>query len=270
MLIIGESINTSCLRRGEKAVEQAVITRDVEMIAELAWKQFTAGAGYIDINAGTLTSGEPEALAWLTKVVQQAVPAPICFDSPNPRALAAALQVYQRKNGRPMINSISAECARFDGIFPLVRAHQAKVIALAIDDTGIQADLTCRFMAARVLLDRLLSAGVPMDDIYLDPLTFPLGATDKAALSLLTLIDRIHAEFPGIHTIVGFSNISHGLPSRKVLNQALVVLALGHGVDAGIIDATDSQLMDLIAATEALLGRDPACRGFLARTRATP
>jgi hypothetical protein len=94
MLIIGEAINTSRTVQGERRLEAAVIQRDAACIAALACKQRDAGAHYIDANAGTLTAGEPQALAWLTTVIQQAVELPICFDSPNPLALAAALDVY--------------------------------------------------------------------------------------------------------------------------------------------------------------------------------
>jgi 5-methyltetrahydrofolate--homocysteine methyltransferase len=267
MLIVGETINTSCLRQGERYIELAVLGRDAALIVALARAQGRAGADYLDLNAGTLAAEEAEALVWLTEVVQSAVYVPICFDSANPAALAAALRVYRPACGPPIINSITGETARYAAVLPLVRDYAAKVIALAIDDAGICRDVEGRLAVARALLHRLIADGVPFADIYLDPLTFPLGATDDAALTLLQIVGQLRAEFPGLQTIAGISNISHGLPARPPLNQALVVLALAHGMDAAILDPCDSTLMRLIAATEALLGRDASCRRYLARMR---
>ena len=87
MLIVGERINTSRKIKGEAVIEQAVVGRNADYIKDLARKQFEAGATYIDVNCGTLTSGEPEALEWLTRVVMEAVDAPISFDTPNAAAL---------------------------------------------------------------------------------------------------------------------------------------------------------------------------------------
>ncbi|HEY3379070.1 MAG TPA: dihydropteroate synthase, partial [Armatimonadota bacterium] len=248
-------------------IEAAVVNRDAEFISALAQKQFAAGATYIDVNAGTLTSGEPEALAWLTQVVQAAVEAPISFDSPNPSALAQALGVYDRNNGQPMINSITAESERYTQVLPFVLEHRAKVIALALDDSGIQADPAKRLAVARTLVDNLTGAGVPVEDIYVDPLTFPIGTGDDVATSMLDIIEKIMTEYPGVHTIAGLSNISHGMPARKLLNQAMTILAMGKGLDAGIVDPNDRYLMALIAAAESLLGRDEYCMRYITLSR---
>ncbi len=109
MLIVGERINTSRKVKGEPVIQAAVVDRDAAFITDLARKQFEAGATYIDINAGTLTTGEPEALEWLTQVVQESVDAPISFDTPNPEALERALAAYNPAKGQPLINSITAE-----------------------------------------------------------------------------------------------------------------------------------------------------------------
>jgi 5-methyltetrahydrofolate--homocysteine methyltransferase len=267
MLIVGEAINTSRKVKGERVIEAAVINRDAAFIASLAKEQFDAGATYIDINAGTLTSGEPEALEWLTQVVQEAVAAPITFDSPNQAALARGLSVYNAANGQPMVNSITAEANRFAQILPIVVGYHAKVIALAMDDSGIQTDPARRLAVARTLIEQLITAGVPLHDIYLDPLTFPIGTGDDVAITILDIIARIMTEYPGVHTIAGLSNVSHGMPVRKLLNQAMTVLAMGKGLDAGIIDPNDRYLMGLIASTEALLGRDEYCMQYISQSR---
>jgi len=267
VLIVGERINTSRKVKGEPVVENAVVNRDAEFITNLARKQLDAGATYIDVNAGTLTSGEPEAMEWLTQVVQKAVEAPISFDTPNPEALARGLGAYDAARGKPMINSITAESERYEGVLPLVLEHKAKVIALAMDDTGIQQDPEKRLSVATELVTNLTNAGVPLDDIYVDPLTFPIGTGSDVGLALLDIIEKIMAQFPGVHTIAGLSNISHGMPTRKLLNQAMTVLAMGKGLDAGIVDPNDPYLMALIASTEALLGKDEFCMNYITLAR---
>ncbi|MDH7601071.1 MAG: methyltetrahydrofolate cobalamin methyltransferase [Armatimonadota bacterium] len=267
MLIVGERINTSRKVKGEPVVERAVVNRDADYIKDLAVKQFEAGATYIDINAGTLTSGEPEALEWLTKVVMEAVDAPISFDTPNPAALARALKAYDPSKGQPMINSITAESERYSNVLPFVLDYKAKVIALAMDDSGIQQDPAKRLAVAKNLVEKLSDAGVPMDDIYVDPLTFPIGTGSDVAVAMLDIIEKIKAEYPEVHVIAGLSNISHGMPARKLLNQAMTVLAMGRGLDAGILDPNDRYLMALIYATEALLGRDEYCMNYITKSR---
>ena len=267
MLIVGERINTSRKVKGEPVIEIAVKNHDADFIKNLAQMQFQAGATYIDVNAGTLTSGEPEALEWLTQIVQESVDAPISFDTPNPEALDRALKVYDISKGQPMINSITAESERYAKILPFVLEHKAKIIALAMDDTGIQQDPEKRLSVARNLVQKLISDGVALDDIYVDPLTFPIGTGSDVAVSMLDIIEKLMAEFPGVHTIAGLSNISHGMPARKILNQTMTILAMGKGMDAGIIDPNDRYLMALIASAEALLGRDDYCMNYITLSR---
>lgn len=263
MLIVGERINTSRKLKGEPVIETAVANRDTEFIAKLAKDQVDAGATYIDLNCGTLREGEPEALEWLVKTVQAAVDVPVCFDSPNSVAIDRAIAAYDMSKGQPLINSITAETDRYENILPLVLKYKTKVIALAMDDTGIQSDPEKRLSVARDLVKKLTEAGVPVDDIYVDPLTFPIGTGSDVAVSMLDIIGNIMQEFPGVHTIAGISNISHGMPGRKFLNQAMTVLAMGMGLDAGIIDPMDKYLMALIAASESLLGRDDFSMNYI-------
>ena len=267
MLIVGERINTSRKIKGEPVIEQAVVARDSKFFADMARAQFEAGATYIDINAGTLTNGEPEALQWLTAVVQEAVDAPICFDTPNPMALESALAVYDLNKGRPLINSITTETLRWEATLPFILQYKAKIVALAMDDSGIQQDPAKRLSVAQSLIEKLTDAGVPLDDIYVDALTFPIGTGSDVGVSMLDIIEKLMKQYPGVHTIAGISNISHGMPTRKLLNQAMTVLALGKGLDAAIIDPNDRYLMALISAAEALLGRDEYCMNYIMKSR---
>jgi 5-methyltetrahydrofolate--homocysteine methyltransferase len=267
MLIVGERINTSRKLKGEPVIEMAVVNRDAAFIQKLAKDQVDAGATYIDLNCGTLHSGEPEAIEWLVKTVQAVVDTPLTFDSPNPAAIESAIAAYDASKGQPMINSITAETERYANILPFVLKHKTKVIALSMDDTGIQQDPGKRLSVARELVNKLTDAGVPLDDIYVDPLTFPIGTGSDVGLAMLEIIAKIMTEFPGVHTIAGISNVSHGMPARKFLNEAMTVLAMDRGLDAAIIDPMDRYLMALIAASESLLGRDDFSMNYITLSR---
>lgn len=259
MLIVGERINTS-----RKAIAPAVESRDAEFIIDTAAKQFEAGAAYIDVNAGTLLAEEPEALEWLVKTVQGAVDAPLTIDSPNPVAIERALKAHK---GKAMINSITAEKDRYGKVLPLVKEYGTKVIALSMGDEGIPTSYEGRINVARELVGNLVNEGVKLDDIYVDPLVYPIATGSNYGIAVLDTIENIMKEFPGVHTICGLSNVSHGLPVRKLLNQAFLVLCIRAGLDAAIIDPIDARLMSLLYAAEALVGRDEFCAEYLTAAR---
>lgn len=259
MLIVGERINTS-----RKNIAPAVESRDADFIIDAAKKQYEAGAGYIDVNAGTMFNDEPESLEWLVKTVQGAIDVPLTLDSPNPVALERALKAHK---GKAMINSITAETDRYEKILPLVKEYGTKVIALAMGETGIPTDAEGRLVVARQLIDNLVKEGVSLDDIYVDPLVYPIATGSSYGAAVLDTIKTVMTEYPGIHTVCGLSNISHGLPVRKLLNQAFLVMCMTSGLDAAIIDPLDQRLMSLIYASEALLGRDDYCAEYLTAAR---
>ncbi len=255
MIIIGELINTS-----RKKIGPAVQGRDVEAIQDLARKQVQAGAAYLDVNAGTI-SNEPEALSWLVRTVQAAVDAPLCLDSPNPRALEAALQVHR---GPALVNSITAEREKFQALLPLLVQHRAKVVALCMDDRGIPETVEGRIEIAGDLAKRLAEAGIQMEDIFFDPLVKPVSVSYQYGKEVLEAIRQIRQKYPQSHIACGLSNVSFGMPDRKLLNQAFLVLCMANGLDSVILDPLDKTIMSLLTASETLLGQDPYCRKYLA------
>jgi len=264
MLIVGERINTSRKVKGEPIIENAVRSRDAEFFIELARKQCEAGANYIDVNAGTLLDGEPEAVEWLVKTIQGALDVPLTIDSPNPAAIERALKAHK---GQAMINSITAEKERYGNILPLAKKYGTKLIALSMGDEGIPNDAAGRISVARKLVGDLLAEGIDIDNIYVDPLVYPVGTGSEYPLAVLETIRTVKAEFPAIHVSAGVSNVSHGMPARKFLNQAFTVMCMTAGLDAAIIDPMDRQLMALIYASEALLGRDEYCAEYITAAR---
>ncbi len=260
MIIVGESINTT-----RKSVESAVKNKDTGFIRDLARTQAEAGAHYIDLNAGTLGEDEPDSLAWLVETVQDEVDAALCLDSPNPAALEAALTSCKSK---VLVNSITGETERFDSIVKLVTKHGTSVVALCMDDRGIPETASQRLGVARDLCDRLVARGVAPCDIFVDPLVQPLGVSPEAAIEVLDSVRAVKEQETGVHIIAGLSNVSFGLPARKLLNRAFLVMLITAGLDAALLDPTDREMMSLIAASEALLKEDEFCGQYLAAFRA--
>jgi len=256
MLIIGEKINSS-----RRDVEQAVLDRDARCIRDLAQKQVNAGATMLDVNCGTLNSREePAALEWLVRTVQEAADIPLCIDSPNPGALSRALAVHR---GRPMINSISGEKDRFNEILPLVLEYRAMVVALGMDEKGIPKNGEQALEVGAGLVTRLADSGVPVDDIYYDPLVRSVATSPKSVLETLRVMEELAAKFKGLHFVSGLSNVSYGLPERRHLNRAYVVLSIASGLDAVICDPLDTALVDLCYAAQALVNKDRFCLNYI-------
>ncbi|HHT62499.1 MAG TPA: methyltetrahydrofolate cobalamin methyltransferase, partial [Clostridia bacterium] len=256
MLIVGELINTS-----RKAIKPAVESRDAAFIKDIAQKQVDAGADYVDVNCGTMVFDEEETMAWLVETVQSQVSAPLCIDSPNPKALEKGLSLA--KNGQPMINSITAEKERFATVLPLVLKYKAKIVGLCMDDSGMPETAADRLKIADRLVTDLVAAGVPEDDIYLDPLVKPVSTGDQAGMEVLETIYAIKQKYPKVHGICGLSNISYGLPNRKILNQVFMIQTMTMGMDGYILDPLDKTMMGFVYASQALLGKDQFCMNYL-------
>jgi len=261
MIIIGEKINSTL-----KAIRPAIENYDAGTVADMAVKQHEAGADFIDINAGIFVEDEPERLAWLAKTVQDAVDTPLTIDSPSAAAVRKALEA--NRNPKVMINSITDEPKRFDEIMPLVVEFKAGIVALCMDETGMPETVKDRVSIAERLVKKLTKEGVPISDIYIDPLVRPISTGSHYGNVAIETIREVKKEFPDVHIACGLSNISFSLPARKMINQAFLVAAIGAGMDGAIIDPLDKKLMSMIYASEALFGRDNYCKNYLKKFRA--
>ncbi len=260
MKIIGEKINGT-----RKRVKEAVLGRDAAFIQKLAADQAAAGANWIDVNAGTPVEREPDDLVWLVETVQEATDKPLCLDSANPAALAAALPHVRRA---PLINSISGEQARLTGVLPLAAQAGGGVIALAMDDKGIPPTAEGRLAIVRRLIGLTREAGIPDEQVYVDPLVMTIGASGDAGRVALATVRAVKAEFPTVHFTSGLSNVSYGLPVRSLINRAFLTLMLEAGLDTAILDPLDRELRRAILAAEAVLGLDRHCLNYTRAFRA--
>jgi cobalamin-dependent methionine synthase I len=260
MIIIGEKINSTL-----KSIRPAMESRDKTAIQGLALRQITAGANFIDVNAGMFHENESEILQWLIETIQEVTDVPFAIDSPSAMAILTGLKA--NKNGKPIINSITAEKARYDAIIPLIKQFNAKVIALCMDDSGMPETVEDRVAIARTLINNLTSEGVLLDDIFIDPMVRPIGTGSHYGTVAIETIRQVKNEFPEVHIACGLSNVSFGLPARKILNQSFLVAAMAAGMDGAIVDPLDKKLMSFVYATEALLGKDDYCMEFLTKFR---
>lgn len=260
MLVVGELINAS-----RKTIGTAIEAGDTDLIKKTAADQHSAGADYIDVNAGIFVNKEVDYLRWLVTAVQEDLNAPCCIDSPNPKAIEAALSVHK---GTAMINSISLEKARFDTILNLIAGTDLKVVALCMSDAGMPETTHDRLKIAEVMIDGLVKHNVPLENIYVDPLVQPISTKDNFGVEFLEAIDAIMTRFDGIHTICGLSNISYGLPMRRIMNRTFAVMAIARGLDSLIVNPLDREMMANLIIAETLAGRDPFCAKYLRAYRA--
>ena len=259
MLVIGERINAS-----NRSVAEAIARRDEEYIANLAIAQAAAGVDFIDVNAGAGNSYGQDGVAimeWLVEIVQEATDKPLAIDSDTPDIIEAALRKYRGE--RLVINSVTAEPARLASIGRLAAERQAWLVALAMGEHGIPYSVEERLSACELIITHLEKLGVPAEQVFFDPLVLPIAVDSSQGLVTLKTIEEIRARYPAARTVMGLSNISYGLPNRKFINRAFLLMAAYAGLDAVILDPLDTKAMSLVKIADMLTGKDPSCRGYL-------
>ena len=260
MLIIGELINST-----RKQIRKAIEEKDAPYIQGLAKKQAEAGAHWIDVNAGAFPTDEVEKMQWLISVIRQVTDAPLSIDSPRPAAVEAGLAMA---GNEPFLNSISAESERYATLIPFVKKYGTRVVALSLDDSGMTDDMNKVWEVADGLIKRLEDDGVPPDHIFVDPLIRPVSTNGDYGMGALGLVEKITAVHPQVHKTCGLSNVSYGLPKRKLVNQIFVAMAIAKGMDSAIIDPLDQRMMANILVAEALSGKDQFCMEYITAERA--
>lgn len=254
MLVIGEKINGAI-----PSVKEAITKRDEAFIRDLAKRQVNVGVDYLDVCAGTGANQEADALNWLIDIVQDETETPLCIDSPNAKILE---QVMPRVKHCGLINSVSGEGDKCDVIYPLMKGSEWKVVALTCDNNGIPETAQQKVAIAENLIEEAAKYGVTPDRIFIDPLVLSLAAVNDCMLTFMDAVKEIKSLYPTVNTVSGLSNISYGMPYRKIVNQNFLTLALAAGMDAAIIDPENRDMYATIYAVEALLNRDKHCRNY--------
>lgn len=255
--LIGEKINPT----GRKRLAQALRDRDLGYVRQLARQQAAAGADLLDVNVGVPDVDDVALLPEVVREVAAEVDLPLCIDSANPAALAAALPVAP---GKPLVNSVNGKKASLESILPLVKDRGAAVIGLTMDEDGIPGTPEARVAIAERIADRAVQIGIPLEDVVIDPLVLTVGADDQAGLVTLRTIELVRERL-GVNVNLGATNISFGLPERQVINQAFLALSIRAGASCVITDVASLGLS--IRAVELLLGRDEYAGRYLSLYR---
>jgi 5-methyltetrahydrofolate--homocysteine methyltransferase len=260
MLVVAERLN--CTR---KRIRAAVIDKNAEFVRDEARRQATAGASYIDVNSATGVDSEIADMKWMIEQVRAVTDKPISVDTANPDAMRVGLELHG--SGQPMLNSVTGEEARLQMMLPLAAAFKTKVVALAMDDTGMPETVEARLVAVEKIIRAAEKFHVAQENIYVDPLIRPISTNPTHAVDCMETVRRIKAEFSALKTIGGLSNVSYGLPKRNILNRVFVPFMIYAGVDAAIIDPLEPGMMASMYAAEALLNRDEYCMNYITADR---
>lgn len=258
-VIIGERINPT----GKKKFGQALLARDFEAVRREAVAQVEQGADVLDVNVGVAGVDEVALLPEVVKIVAATIDVPLCIDSANPQALAAALKVYE---GKALVNSVTGEEKSIGSVLPVVKEYGAAVVGLLMDDEGISNDPEKRLAIAGKIVERAEKAGIDRSNIVIDCLTMTVSSDHNAAVVTLKTIERVVEEL-GTNIILGISNVSFGLPDRHSLTKTMLSMALRAGLTCVIMDPTAEGMRRTMKSADLLLGRDEWAMNYLTEYR---
>ncbi|MDA1278454.1 MAG: dihydropteroate synthase [Chloroflexi bacterium] len=200
-------------------------------------RQINAGAHYLDLNVDESSyrlAEQKESMAWLVKFVESVSSVPPSVDSSNTEIIEIGLSAYSGTQGRPLLNSIALE--RPEAIDMAIK-HNARAVVMASNEVGMPDGAGERVENVGRILEMALSKGMAREDIFVDPLYFPIAVDANYGMHAFDAIEQIRAEFGNeIHIAGGMSNVSFGIPKRRLVNDVFLYLAIQAGADSGIID----------------------------------
>ena len=259
VVIIGECINPT--RR--KKLVSTLQARDFTYMLELAKSQIMAMADVLDVNVGYPGVDDEELLPQAVIALQENFDIPLCLDSPNPKAIEAALKVAK---GKCLINSVNAEEASLQKLLPVAHEYRAAIIGLVLDDEGITNDPEKRLRIAEKIIERAVRIGIRNEDVIIDPMAMAVSADPNACRVTLETIRLVHDRL-GHNITQGASNISFGLPNRENINSAFMAMSIMYGLTCPI--ANPEKITGLVRASDLVLGRDDYAIRFIEHYQST-
>lgn len=254
-VIIGERINPT----GKKLFKEALRRNDIEYIIKQGLEQVDAGAHILDVNVGLPEIDEPQMMETAVKSLQSVIAAPLQIDTSDTAALERALRIY---NGKPMINSVNGKAENMKEVFPLAKKYGGVVVCLCLDESGIPETAQGRIKIAEKIINAAASYGIDKKDLIVDALTMTISTDKTNGIETLKAVEYIRNTL-GVHTVLGVSNISFGLPKRDAINTAFFTLALQSGLSAGIINPNSQSMMNAYYSYNALAGLDDNCAEYI-------
>lgn len=255
--IIGERINPT----GKKRFKQALKEHDIDYILKEGITQQDLGAHILDVNVGLPDIDETAVMVEVVEELQSVTNLPLQIDTVDAKAMEAALRIY---NGKPMVNSVSGKQESMDVVFPLMQKYGGVVIGLTLDETGIPKTAEERVAVARKIIKEAKKYGIQKKDIVIDVLAMTISSEPEGAKVTLEALKKVREEL-GVHTVLGVSNISFGLPGRPVINSNFYTMAMLNGLSAGIINPFSEEMMKSFYAYHALMNLDSNCEKYISR-----
>jgi 5-methyltetrahydrofolate--homocysteine methyltransferase len=245
VIIIGESINPTRRKKLVSTLQEG----NFDFVLELAEAQIKAGADVLDVNVGFPGVDDVKLLPETVRKIQEKFGVPICIDSPNPKAIEAALKAA---SGKCLINSVNGEEASLNALLPVAKEYGAAIIGLCMDDDGITHDPENRLAIAEKIIERAVKAGIKEEDVIIDPLAMAVSADPQACRVTLETIRLVHNKL-GHNITQGASNISFGLPDRESLNTAYMAMSIYNGLTCPI--ANPEKITSIVRAADLVLGK---------------
>ena len=260
-VLIGERINPT----GKPVLKEALRNGDLDYICRLGLEQLENGAHVLDVNTGLPGLNETETLCKAVTSLQAITPVPLEIDTSNYEAMERALRLY---NGKPLLNSVNGKPESMAKVFPLAKKYGAAVVGLCLDETGIPDTAEGRLAIADKIIQTAAEYGIREKDIIIDPLALTVSTDSRNPAIDLAVIKALKSK--GIHTVMGVSNISFGLPNRDAVNSAFFAMSLAAGLSSAIMNPQSERMMEAYHAYCALSGVDEGCKDYVAHYANAP
>ena len=260
-VLIGERINPT----GKPLLKEALRNGDMDYICRLGLEQLDHGAHILDVNTGLPGLDERETLSKAVTHLQAITPAPLEIDTSHYEAMENALRLY---NGKPLLNSVNGKPESMEQVFPLAKKYGAAVVGLCLDETGIPDSAEGRLAIAEKIIATAADYGIDKKDILIDPLALTVSTDSRNPAIDLAVIKALKEK--GIHTVMGVSNISFGLPNRDAVNSTFFAMSLAAGLSSAIMNPQSERMMEAYRSFCALSGADEGCKEFVARYANAP
>lgn len=253
-------------------IGQAVRKKDLHFLKWAILAQERVGSHIIDLCVDELSvypEERREFMRWMVKTAQALSDVSFAIDSSDPETIKAGLEVYDRSKGKPAINSVSLEAGR-DVLVQLGKDENCYVFANGSGASGMPQNAEERVENLTQCMAMMDKVGLPMDDRFLDPLVFPVGAGPQFGKHYLDSVKMLRERFPAVHIFGGLSNVSFGLPRRKLLNHAFITLAIVNGCDSIMIDPLmnpPKEYVEFLIAADVMTSKDEYAINYLKYVR---
>ncbi len=259
MEIFSGRINTSL-----EGISDMLLARDETALLCTAREQIELGAHAIVLNCATHLTTEMDDMEWMIRTLQESFSVPLIPDSPNPDLHREALKHIRCE--RPIVNSTTLEAERIRRLLPCVKEHNARLIVLLHDESGMPTCVEDRLRMLPKVEKLMRDYSLSYSDIYLDPLMFPLSVDEENAMTFVRCVQQIRRQEPRFQFICGLDNISYGMPASKIIDVAMLYMLAGNDMEA-VITSLSPQNAPFVTALQAMTGEEGGTLSYIREYR---